>query len=346
MLHCFFLCLGGDHLFVAGGFGGCFALDLVGLRFQFGLLHLLALQVQRVFHLFRFQFFGQQFFHALPVLVRQIDLAHQHAAQQDAVAGQFRFQLVFNLLLDVAALGRENFAHRIAGKGLVDHTLHCRLDDFAIDIGRQLLRHRAQFAGVERVADGQVDSQRQAFDRLERRFAVGLGAAGRAIDLVEQRVAAQFVQAGDDHGQAVAHFGRVAGQFVGADADFAAFQRFERRMRVQAIAGGSGHAQRQDQHPGAAHDSGSAADQAADGGHGFGQQRKQALRQYFKFLTHDSSLGWHFVQVGGRRAVGVWVAAHCREMNLAPQCAEVSMQRQGQKRHSPARRYSAAVTVR
>ena len=93
-----------------------------------------------------------------------------------------------------------------------------------------------QLGGVERVANRQVDAERQALDGLQRRRAV------RAPDLlglvrpVAQRIHAHVVQAGHDEDAAVAPFAHAAGEPVHAHADFAASDVCHRRMGIEHIA--------------------------------------------------------------------------------------------------------------
>lgn len=133
-------------------------------------------------HLFCFQFYSQQLFHAGLVVFWKTDLADSDAAQDVAVGRQLGFQLDFDQLLDFAALGRIDFAHRVTGENLVDHALHVRLDDGAIDILRQglCIAHHARL--IQCIAHREVDAQGQPFNRLERRL-VWRG----AVDLVQQR---------------------------------------------------------------------------------------------------------------------------------------------------------------
>ena len=85
VLHRLFLRLGGDDLLARGRLGGLLAAHFLGLAVELGLLDVLVLQLQRVAHLLGRQLLGQQALHAAPVVRRQVDLAHLHGAQHDAV---------------------------------------------------------------------------------------------------------------------------------------------------------------------------------------------------------------------------------------------------------------------
>ena len=249
MRHGLLLCPGGDDLLIAGGFGSFFTANLVGVRLQRGLLRLLFLELERVAHFFGFQFFGQQLFHACLVFLGQRDLANGDAAQRDAVRRQLGLEFRLDGLLDLGAPRRKDLAHRVAREYLVDHALHRRFDDGAVDIGRQRSGNGGHTVSVERVAHRQVHAERQSFHRLERL----LIAAARAIYLVEQGELTQPVHARHQQYRPIAHHGHGTGELVGADAKAARRQLGQRRVRPQPIAGGAGQAECQQHRAVAAH---------------------------------------------------------------------------------------------
>ena len=72
----------------AGGLGGLLAAHLLGLAVELHFLHPLVLELQRVAHLLGRELLGEQPVHAAPVVGGQVDLAHLHRAQHDAVGGE------------------------------------------------------------------------------------------------------------------------------------------------------------------------------------------------------------------------------------------------------------------
>ena len=238
MLHRLGLRTCGDDLLVARGLGVLLAPHLLGLGLERGFLHALVLQLQRVAHLLGLELFGQQLLHAGAVVGRQVDLADLHRAQHDAVGGELGLQLGLDRLLDIGALAGEDLAHRVAREHLVDDALHGGLDDLAVAVVRQVPRHRCDARRVQRIAHRQVHADRQAFHRLERRFAVGLHALQRPVDLVAQGISAQLVQPGDHPHAALAELARAPGQGVAAHAQLAMPDRLHRRQSVEPVADG------------------------------------------------------------------------------------------------------------
>ncbi len=264
MLHGLFLGAGGNHLLAGGGFGGHFAAHLVGTRVELGLLHALVLELQRVAHLLGGQFFGQQAVHAAAVLGGQVHLADLHMAQHDAVAGQAGAQFALDVLLDLGALGREDLAHRVAGKHLVDQALHGRLDDLGADVVGQVARAGGHGGRVQRVAHAQVQAEGQAFDRLQRSAARGLAHLFGAVGLVAQGEHAHAVQAGQHPHAAVAPLADRAGELVHPHTELALVQVLHRGVPVHH--GTGGHHRRASDEP--AHGTGRWQGQGAGRGDG------------------------------------------------------------------------------
>ena len=128
------------------------------------------------------------------------------------LAGQLRAQFALDDLLDLGALAREDLAHRVAREHAVDHAAHGRRDHVAADVGGQVAGDRADAGRVERVVRGNLDADRQALDRLERRAAARRRAVLRAVHLLVQVVDAQVLQAREHEHAAGAHDGGVAAQ--------------------------------------------------------------------------------------------------------------------------------------
>ena len=240
MAHGFFLRLGRNDLFGAGRGGGGLALDLVGQRVQFGFAHALVLELQRVAHLGRFQLFGQQLVHAAAVLLGQLHLADLHGAQQQAVGRHPAAQFGLNRGLDFSAFGGEDLAHRVARQHFVDHALHRGLHHLRANVFGQVLGHRGDLGGVQRIAHRQVDAEGQAFHRLKGRLS-----RLRAVDLVAQRELANFVQAGQHPHRTFAKLGCSTSELVGAHRHVTTRHAVHRWMGHQRPGAGGGDAQGQ-----------------------------------------------------------------------------------------------------
>ena len=167
MLHGFGLALGGDHLGLRFGLGLLLALHLLGVGLELGLLDLLFLQFERVLHLLRRQLFGEQAFHALAVLGREIDVAEEDRADVDAVLGKLVAQLLFDHALQFGALFREDLFHREFAESSVEDAVHYRLDQVLAHVAREAAGDLGDAVGIERVADAQFQADGETFDRLE-----------------------------------------------------------------------------------------------------------------------------------------------------------------------------------
>jgi hypothetical protein len=231
VLHRLFLALGGDHLLARRGLGADLAPDLLRLRGELGLLDLLLLEVERVLHLLAGEFLCEQALHAPAVVGGEVDLADLHVAQDDAVGREARLQLVLDRGLDLAALGREDLAHRVAREHLVDDALRRRLDDLGADVVGQALGEHPDLERIDRVANRQVGAEREPLDRLQRRRPVGAAHLRRAPALVAQRKDAHALQAGKDEDAALVPLADGAGDVVDADADLAAADALDGRVQ-------------------------------------------------------------------------------------------------------------------
>ena len=241
MLHGLFLGLGGNDLLAGGGFGGHFAAHLVGVGVQLGFLHALVFQLQRVAHFFGGQLFGQQAVHAPAVLGGQIHLADLQAAQRDAIGRQAGAQLGFDDLRDLGTLGREDFTHRVAGEHLVDQALHGGFDNVGAHVVGQVAGLDGGRVGVQRIAHAQIQPQRQAFHRLQRRAARGLAHGFGAVALIAQREHAHRVQAGHHPHAAIAPQAHGTGELVQAHTQVALRQVLHGRIAVHHQARRSHH---------------------------------------------------------------------------------------------------------
>ena len=154
-------------------------------------------------------------------------------------SGASRVRSSFSIVcLDLDALGREDLAHGVARERLVDDAVHGGLDDLGADVVRQLPGDCRQPCGIERVADRQVDAERKALDRLQRRRSAGRFDRVRLVRPVAQRMHAHLVDAGESEHAAVAPLRDVAGQpvhahtqFTGSDASSGAGSDTARRPR-------------------------------------------------------------------------------------------------------------------
>ena len=158
MLHRFFLRFGSDDLHIPCGLGLQLAAHFLRLGFHLTFLDLLFFELQGVAHFFCGQFFCNQSFHAAAVIRRQIDLAHLHAAQHQALLRQFDFEFGFNRLLNLNAFARENLAHGVARKGFVGHALHCWINQFVAHILLCAAGHADHFAGINGIAHHQINT--------------------------------------------------------------------------------------------------------------------------------------------------------------------------------------------
>ena len=297
MLHRLGLRPRGDDLLVAGRFGGLLAPHFFRFGDELGFLHLFGFELECVAHLFGFELFGEQFFHAGTVVGGQVDLAHLHRAQHDAVGAELGFQLGLDRLLDFSALAGENFTHGVAREDLVDDASHRRLDDIGVQVVRQVPRHRGDLGGVERVAHRQIDADRQPFDRLERRLAVGLGALRGVIDLITQHQAAHLVQPRQYPHTAFAELVHRSGELVAAHTDLAALDALHRRVVHDRVA-----------HDDHARDDERRDDDAARGRRGEGVA--DGLHDDAQMLRHDSNPSSVVVLPRLLKRPG---CAHCRD---------------------------------
>ena len=164
------LSLGLFHLLHFGGIGVGFS-DLHLLLVDFG-LHA---------HSVVLLFLQQQRFEALGILLRQFDVAQHDFFDHDAVGAQPFANHLGGALPNFFAFGGEHFAHRIARHQFTPRGGDDRRDDFPFQRLRQVGLNVVEALGVDLVADGDGEAERETLLGLYAQRVAFRRALGRRI---------------------------------------------------------------------------------------------------------------------------------------------------------------------